>query len=132
MVGVTESNAAEHATSGAIAIATYSSGAPALMALRRGRLAIYRNGLVVGGEDLRALVVFRDADVTWDGHTLNYRGADYTVGDAIELGGGQMDLTQLRGLPAPRPPGPSRPLGCDAGAHAAPAGTCRARRGRDR
>jgi len=98
---VTESSAAEQATTGDIAIATYTAGAPAFLALRRGRLAVYRNSLVVGGEDPRALVAFRDADVTWDGHTLTYRGNDYTMGDTIELGGGQMDLTLLRGLRLP-------------------------------
>jgi hypothetical protein len=98
---VTEPSAAEQATTGDIGIATYTAGAPAFLALRRGRLAVYRNGLVVGGEDPRALVVFRDADVTWDGYTLTYRGNDYTVGDTIELGGGQMNLSQLRGLRLP-------------------------------
>lgn len=101
MACVTEPSAAEQATTGDTSIATYTAGAPAFLALRRGRLAVYRNGLVVGGEDPRALVVFRDADVSWDGHTLTCRGTDYTVGDTIELGGGQMDLTRLRGLRLP-------------------------------
>ena len=88
-------------TSDEIGVATYSSGALALLALRRGHLAVFRNSLVIGDESERGLVVFRDVDIVWDGHRLTCRDQDYEVGEWIEVSGGQMDLSRLDGLRLP-------------------------------
>ena len=88
-------------TSNGIGVATYSSGAPALLALRRGHLAVFRNTLVVGDKSERGLIVFRDIDITWDGYRLTYGDQDYEVGEWVEVGGGQMELSRLVGLRLP-------------------------------
>jgi len=98
---VTEPTMWQPMTSDGIGVATYSSGARSLLALRRGPLAVFRDSLVIGDKSPRGLVVFRDVDITWDGHSLRYRDQDYEVGDWIEVGGGQMELSGLDGLRLP-------------------------------
>ena len=85
-----------------VEVATYASGAPALMAALHGPLAVHRGCLVVGKQGQYALVVFRAQDVEWDGLTLTYEEMPYSVGDTVEFGGGKMPLHGLEGLHLPR------------------------------
>lgn len=73
------------------------------MAALGARLVVH-NGVLVAGDESRSryqLLVFPAADVSWDGHTLTYRGAGYHDGDFIEASGGVMDLAALHGLRVP-------------------------------
>ena len=78
-------------------------GAPAFMAALGAGLVVHHGCLVTGDEDGRRyhLLVFPAADVSWDGHTLTYRGVGYTSEDFIEVSGGLMDVTTLHGLRVP-------------------------------
>lgn len=85
-----------------IEVATYANGAPAFLAALDGLLFAERGCLVVGDEQgHRALVVFRAADIDWDGHTLTYEGQQYRLGDRIDSMGGFMPLRELTGLHLP-------------------------------
>ena len=88
---------------GAVELATYVSGAPAFMAALGARLVVHNGCLVVGDESGKRyqLLVFPAAEVSWNGDNLNYRGAGYRDGDFIEVSGGVMDLSTLRGLRVP-------------------------------
>lgn len=86
-----------------VELATYVSGAPVFMAALGARLVVHNGGLVAVDESGKRyqLLVFPAAEVSWDGDTLTYRGADYRDGDFIEASGGVMDLAKLHGLRVP-------------------------------
>jgi hypothetical protein len=86
-----------------VEVATYQSGAPAFMASLEGVLVSHRGCLVMGGgvPESWTLVVFRAEDIGWDGETLTFAGADYRIGDTLDLGGGHMQLQSLKGLRVP-------------------------------
>ena len=102
-VDVHEQRTSGPGAQGAVELATYVAGAPAFMAYLGGRLMVHHGCLVAGDESGKRyqLLVFPAAEVSWNGDTLTYRGADYRDGDFIEVSGGVMDLVTLRGLRVP-------------------------------
>jgi hypothetical protein len=88
---------------GVVDVATYHSGAPAFMASLEGILVPHKGCLVVsdGKAQSHTLIVFRAQDIRWDGQTLTFAGADYRIDDPIDVGGGFMQLHELRALHLP-------------------------------